>query len=78
MLHTFSVFSIVIYSASLVAQMVKNPSAVHAGDLDLVPGSGRCPGEGNGFPPQCSCLKTPWIEESGELQSMWWQRVGQN
>ena len=32
-------------------------SACNAGDLGLIPGSGRCPGEGNGYPLQCSCLE---------------------
>ena len=31
-------------------------SACNAGDLGLIPGSGRCPGEGNGNPLQYSCL----------------------
>ena len=35
--------------------MVKNPPA-NAGDADLIPGSGRPTGEGNGNPPQYSCL----------------------
>ena len=39
--------------ASPVAQMVKN--ARNAGDPDLIPGSGRSPGEGNGNPLQYSC-----------------------
>ena len=34
-------------------------SACNAGDLDLIPGSGRFPGEGNGNPLQCSCLENP-------------------
>ena len=42
--------------ASLVAQTVKNLPA-NVGDLGLIPGSGRSPGEGNGNPPQCSCLE---------------------
>ena len=29
------------------------------GDLVSIPGSGRSPGEGNGSPLQCSCLKNP-------------------
>ena len=29
----------------------------NAGDLDSVPGSGRFPGEGNGYPLQSSCLE---------------------
>ena len=32
-------------------------SACNAGDLGLIPGSGRCPGEGNGNPLQSSCLE---------------------
>ena len=36
--------------------MVKNPSA-NSGDLSLIPGSRRSPGEGNGNPLQYSCLE---------------------
>ena len=32
-------------------------SACNAGDLCLIPGSGRSPGEGNGNPLQYSCLE---------------------
>ena len=35
--------------------VVKNPPA-NAGDAGLIPGSGRCPGEGNGNPLQYPCL----------------------
>ena len=38
--------------------MVKNLHA-NAGGVGLVPGSGRSPGEGNGNPPQYSCLENP-------------------
>ena len=38
--------------------MVK-ASAYKAGDLGLIPGSGRSPGEGNGNPLQYSCLENP-------------------
>ena len=34
-------------------------SAYDAGDSDLISGSGRSPGEGNGCPLQCSCLENP-------------------
>ena len=33
-------------------------SACKAGDPGLIPGLGRCPGEGNGNPLQYSCLET--------------------
>ena len=36
----------------------KNPPA-NAGDASLIPGLGRCPGEGNGNPLQYSCLGNP-------------------
>ena len=41
--------------ASLVAH--GKESACSAGDLGLIPGSGRSPGEGNGYPLQYSCLE---------------------
>ena len=34
-------------------------SACNVGDLGLIPGSGRSPGEGNGNPLQHSCLENP-------------------
>ena len=34
-------------------------SAYNAGDLGLIPGLGRSPGEGNGNPLQYSCLENP-------------------
>ena len=42
------------FGTFLVAQMVKNPSAVPE-----IPGSGRCPEEGNGYLLQYSCLENP-------------------
>ena len=32
---------------------------MQAGDLGLMPGLGRSPGEGSGNPLQCSCLENP-------------------
>ena len=48
--------------ASLVAQTVKNLhllSEEDAGDLGLIPGLGRSPGEGNDNPLQYLCLGNP-------------------
>ena len=41
--------------------MVKNPpaSSGDSGDTSSIPGSGRCPGGGNGNPLQYSCLGNP-------------------
>ena len=44
-------------------------SACHAGDLGLIPGLGRSPGEGNGNPLQCSCL------ENSMNRGAWWATV---
>ena len=44
-------------------------------DLVLIPELERCPGLKNGNPLQYSCLKNPWTEELGELQSIGSQRV---
>ena len=41
-------------------------SACDAGDPASVPGSGRTPGEGNGYPLQYSCL------ENSMDRRMWW------
>ena len=41
-------------------------SACDAGDLRLIPGQGRAPGEGNGQPLQCSCL------ENSMDRGVWW------
>ena len=38
--------------------VVKNPPA-DAGDVGLIPGWGRSPGDGNGNPLQYSCLENP-------------------
>ena len=41
------------------AGSVGKASAYNAGDLGLIPGLGRSPGEGNGNPLQYSCLENP-------------------
>ena len=50
-------------------------SACNAGDPGSIPGSGRSPGEGNGYPLQYSCLENSmdrgaWWLHSMELQSV--------
>ena len=54
-------------------------SACNAGDLGLIPGLGRTPGEGNGNPLQYSCLENPvdggawWATAHGVAKS--WTRL---
>ena len=50
-------------------------SACNAGDSGPIPGSGRSPGEGNGYPLQYLAWEIPWTEEPGGLQPMGSQRV---
>ena len=54
--------------ASLVAQMVTN-LPVNAGDVSSIPGLGRFPGEGSGYPLQYSCLGNPMD------RGAWWGTV---
>ena len=46
-------------------------SACNAGDLGLIPGLGRSPGEGNGNPLQYSCLGKSRGRRSPEGYSPW-------
>ena len=54
--------------ASLVAQTSKE-SACNEGDPCSIPGLGRCPEEGNGYPLQYSCL------ENSMDRGAWWATV---
>ena len=51
-------------------------SDCNVGDLGLIPGSGRSPGEGNDNHSSILAWKSPWTEEPSRLQSMGSQRVG--
>ena len=57
--------------------MVKN-LPFKAGDMSLIPGVGRFPGEGDGNPFQEPGLGNPMMEEPGRLQSLGSQRLGYN
>ena len=48
------------------------------GDLGLIPGSERSPGEGNGNPLQYSCLENPMDRRPSGLRPTGWQRVRYN
>ena len=68
------IISIDNFSQYVVFVVVKNPPT-DAGDLGLIPGSGRSPGEGNGNPLQYLCLENP-LDGGAWLQPMGSQRVG--
>ena len=69
-----------------MALVAKNPPANvgDIGDPGSIPGSERSPGEGNGYPLQCSCLKNPmdwgaWWATVHRVTKSWtrlkWQHV---
>ena len=64
----------------IVISAVKESSCNAGGprDTDLIPGSGRSPGEGSGNSRQYSYLGNPTEKKPGRLQSMGSQRVGHN
>ena len=53
-------------------------SACNVGDPGLIPGSGRSPGEGNGYPLQYSCLENPMDRGAWWATVMGSQSVGHN
>ena len=64
-----------------MTQQVKNlpANAGDTGDVGLISGLGRSPGEENGYPFQyILAWKIPWTEESSGLQFMGLQTVGHN
>ena len=57
MILYFNIYS--IPCCAFPGSPVSKESAWRAGDLGLIPGSGRPSGEGNGYPLQYSCLENP-------------------
>ena len=51
-------------------------STCNAGDLVLIPGLKRSPGEGNVYPSRILAWRSPWTGKPSILQSMGSQRVG--
>ena len=64
MAETGFLFGLVVNNQSAMQE-----AACNAGDASLIPGSGRCPGEGNGNPLQYSCLGNP------KDRRAWWATV---
>ena len=46
-------------------------SSCSVGDLGLIPGLGRSPGEGKGYPRQYSCLENPHGQRTMAGYSPW-------
>ena len=67
-----------VYGVAQSWTRLKRLSSSNAGDLGLTPGSGRCPGKGNGKPLQYSCLGNPvnrgaWQATVHEVANSWTQ-----
>jgi hypothetical protein len=65
-----------IFQGFAGGSLVKN--LANAGDVDLIPGVGRFPGEGKGNPLQYSCLENPMDRGAWGLLSIGLQRVRDN
>ena len=59
--------------ASLIAQLVNKETACNAGDPGSIPGSGRSPGEGIGYPLQYSwaSLVTQLVKNPPAMWETW-------
>ena len=63
--------------------VVKN-LPTNTGDVGLIPGWGRSPGEGNGNPLQCSCLENPtdrgdwWVSKEADTSEQLHNRSSKN
>ena len=64
-----TVFALSLYHLGFPGGSDGKESAYNSGNLGSIPGSRRSPGEGNGNPPQCSCLENPMDREA------WWATV---
>ena len=60
-----------------MAEGVKDPPA-NAGDMGLIPGLGRSPGEGNGNPIHYSCLGNPMERGAWRATAHGATKVGHN
>ena len=71
-LYLFSLRFVMLPKGFPGGSVVKN-LPTNAGDVGLIPESGRSPGEENGNPLQYFCWRILWTEEPGLFQIMiWW------
>ena len=67
------IYVYILHSSGFPSSSVGKESAYNSGDPDLIPGLGRSPGEGNGYPLQYSGL-----EKSTDCTESRLQRIGQD
>ena len=66
------------YSQDFPGGLDGKESACNAGELGLISGSGRSPGEGNGYPLLYSCLGNPMNRGAWQARVHGITRVGYN
>ena len=59
LIHIVGLINAIEHSVGFPGDSVIKNLPANAGDAGLIPGSGRCPGEGNSNPLQYSCLENP-------------------
>ena len=59
MFDQICMFKVIIHPMGFPGGSDGKESTCNAGDLGLIPGSGRSPGGRQGNPPQYSCLENP-------------------
>ena len=70
MFDQICMFKVIIHPMGFPGGSDGKESTCNAGDLGLIPGSGRSPEEGNGYPFQYFCL-----ENLVDRRAWWRQRV---
>ena len=74
--HPKGVLNFTTKSLGFPHSSVGKESVCNAGDLSLIPGLGRFPGEGNGNPLQYSCLENPMARGAWQARVHGVARVG--
>jgi len=64
MFDQICMFKVIIHPMGFPGGSDGKESTCNAGDLGLIPGSGRSPGGRQGNPPQYSCLENPHRQRS--------------
>ena len=74
--YTINRFHLVTNTRDFPGDSDGEESACNAGDLGLIPGLGRSPGEEMATHSNILAWRIPWTEEPGWLQFMGSQRIG--
>ena len=74
-IEIYLIYSTIYLHQGYPDESASKESACNAGDLGSIPGLGGSPGEGNSNPLHYYCLRNPWTEEPGGLQSIGSPRV---